>query len=118
VKGSRKAPGPWFPRSPAALPPVTVTDHAVVRWLQRVEGYDIEGLRRRMAASAAIGQAFGAGIVVVAGGKLVLQGDAVVTVLNRSQRRPGLIEAATEDEIAPVQRMPRRRRKRHFGRWP
>jgi hypothetical protein len=30
---------------------VHVTDHAVVRWLERVEGYDVEMVRRAIKAS-------------------------------------------------------------------
>jgi hypothetical protein len=62
-------------------PTVEVTDHAVIRWLERVERFDIVALRNQIAASAEIGIAHGARTVVIGGGKLVITDGAVVTVL-------------------------------------
>lgn len=62
-------------------PTVQVTDHAILRYLERVEGWDIAGLRNQLARSASVGLVYGARVVVIAGGKLVLQEDRVVTVL-------------------------------------
>jgi hypothetical protein len=70
---------------------VEVTDHAVVRWLERVEGYDVAAVRRRMAnlvfANPGVGQDR---VIEFDRGKLVLQ-DArvVVTVLDLTQRAKG-----------------------------
>jgi hypothetical protein len=35
---------------PAKPPRIRVTDHVLVRYLERVHGYDMEGLRRNIAA--------------------------------------------------------------------
>lgn len=89
------------------LPTVSVSDHAVLRWLERIEGVDIDGLRARIARSAEVGVAFGAGVVVVSGGKLILEGDVVVTVLRpRHVRRQelGRFEISIDGDIAPRRR--------------
>lgn len=94
-------------------PTVMVTDHAVVRWLERVAGFDITALRNQIAASAEIGLAHGAKTVVVSGGKLVLEGEAVVTVLRPYQIRSyeiGHLEISISDEIEIYRRAKRRRR--------
>lgn len=62
---------------------INVTDHAVLRYLQRRHQIDIEGLRRHMAGLAARGVEAGASGVIVEGVKLVLQGTVVVTVLEK-----------------------------------
>jgi len=93
--------------------PISVTDHAVVRWLERVEGFDVAALRRQIAASAAVGLAHGAAIVVVAGGKLILDGDVVVTVLRPTQvssAEIGRLQIEIAAEIEIYRRAKRRRR--------
>ncbi len=96
-------------------PPIAVSDHAVVRWFERVEGRDIEALREQIAASAAVGVAHGARIVVVSGGKLILDelGQTVITVLRpdhvRLQER-GRCVVTTSGEIASRRRPKGRRR--------
>lgn len=52
--------------------PVHVTDHAVLRWLQRVEGVDVDAIRRRIHKSALIGAEHGAANVVKDGVRFVL----------------------------------------------
>jgi hypothetical protein len=96
--------------------PISVSDHALVRWLQRVEGLDVEALRDQIAASAAVGVAYGARIVVVSGGKLILDepGESVVTVLRPDHVRrqeAGICEISVFDEISS-RRRPKRGRRR------
>ena len=62
---------------------INVTDHAVLRYLQRRLHLDMEGLRRHMAGLAASGVEAGASGVIVEGVKLVLHGNNVVTVLEK-----------------------------------
>ncbi len=91
---------------------VLVSDHAVLRWLERVEGLDIAALRNQIAASAAVGLAYGSRVVVVAGGKLILEGETVVTVLRPQHVRSeliGEIEISICGDIAS-RRRPKRRR--------
>lgn len=60
--------------------PVTVTDHAVLRYLERVVGLDIERLRSEMAV--ACHNSAGAPCVRVEGVRYIVRGSAVVTVLD------------------------------------
>jgi hypothetical protein len=68
--------------------PVHVTDHAVLRYLERVGGFDVEGLRldmqRRMTQSAAN---LGVQCVIVDGHRFVIKATkaelVVVTVLDK-----------------------------------
>lgn len=90
-----------------------VTDHAIVRWLERVEGLDVVALREQIARSAAVGLAFGSRIVVVSGGKLILEGATVVTVLRPAHTRRehlGEIEIEIAGDIASRRRPKGRRR--------
>ena len=68
-----------------------VTDHAVLRYLQRREGVDVEATRRRIADLVRRGVERGGRAVVVDGVKFVLEGSNVVTVIDRrwpAQSRP------------------------------
>lgn len=64
-------------------PCIHITDHAVLRYLERAHGVDVEGLRRKLAAHAAIGLEHGAVGVIVGSVKLVLVENTVPTVLRR-----------------------------------
>lgn len=66
-------------------PPIAVTDHAIIRWLERVERWDIAELRAYLARAARVGVDLGAEVVVVPRGKLILSADRVVTVLRADQ---------------------------------
>lgn len=96
--------------------PIPVTDHAVLRWLERIEGIDIAALRASIGRSGAVGLAFGATFVVVGGGKLVVADGKVVTVYPRDalESRIDAIEAAAPvvslQSITPIRRRKRRRR--------
>lgn len=94
-------------------PAVHVTDHALLRWLERVEGYDIEALRRRLALAARIGARHGAVGVILGAGRLVLRERVVKTVLRREHVRVDMIGAPQieldPDEIRPARKGRRRR---------
>lgn len=61
-----------------------VSDHAVIRYLERVWGVDIDGLRKRIERKAQPGVDLGACAVNVGDHKFVLDGPVVTTVLPRS----------------------------------
>lgn len=62
---------------------VEVTDHAVMRYLERVYHVDVEGLRRRIGKMADLGIVHGATRVNVGKARLVLEGNKVMTVTGR-----------------------------------
>lgn len=68
-------------KRPAPLP--SVPDHAVIRYLERAKGVDIEAVRRHIADLVKRGVAAGGDAVVVEGVKFVLRDNVVVTVLDR-----------------------------------
>lgn len=96
-------------------PLVHVSDHAIVRWLERVEGFDFSKLRVDLGRAGAVGVSYGAKIVVVAGGKLIVENDVVVTVVARDagETRPDVVEISepvvSMRSIAPMRRPKRRR---------
>ncbi len=61
-----------------------VTDHAVLRYLERAHGLDVEHFRAHIRELVTRGAAAGATGVIADGVKFVLQGDTVVTVLERT----------------------------------
>lgn len=64
-----------------ALP--AITDHAVVRYLERVKGIDIEATRSEIADIVKRGVALGAQSVLVDGMRYRLEGNHVVTVVEK-----------------------------------
>jgi hypothetical protein len=60
--------------------PITVSDHAVLRYLERVVGIDIEALRAEIAASC--GRSAGAPCVSVGHARYLVRGRVIVTVLD------------------------------------
>jgi hypothetical protein len=95
---------------------ILVSDHSVLRWLERIEGYDIEGLRADIARIAEIGIAHGAPVVIVGRGKVVMNATntAVLTVLPRhaaTKHENGRISATLDPQHEPEfkRRKPRRR---------
>lgn len=61
-----------------------VSDHAVLRWLERVHGMDIETIRREIGHKAAVALDHpGAEAVLVDGIKLQLREGVVTTVVER-----------------------------------
>lgn len=75
-------------------PPVRVSDHAVLRYLERAHGLDVAAVRRHLAGRAATGARLGAVGVTIENVKLLLEpGEhevVVVTVLKPAwpARRP------------------------------
>ena len=71
-------------------PTVRVSDHAVLRYLERVGGFEIEKLRQAMAARVALSATLGAHTVLIDGHRFVLKdamGEVVVaTVLDAGDR--------------------------------
>lgn len=62
-------------------PPANVSDHAVLRYLERVQGFDVEEVRRQIAATCARGVELGALAVTSNGFRYTLRGDVVTTVM-------------------------------------
>lgn len=71
-----------------APPPVIVTDHALVRWLERKHGIDMEGYRRILAAEVA--PFVGTSSVIIDGLSYAFDGNVLVTVKpkNNGTRAP------------------------------
>ena len=70
-------------------PRITVTNHAVLRFLERAHNLQVERLRTRIADIGADEAAQGARIVTHGGVQLVIEGDRVVTVLAAGMRPKG-----------------------------
>lgn len=94
-------------------PTIAVSDHAVLRWLERSAGLDIDAVRAAIAGCAEVGRGLGARIVVVQGVKLVLSADRrrVVTVLQRDQDHRDLVEPVEIDATIRLGRTAKRRRR-------
>lgn len=74
----------------AAIHP-TVSDHAVLRYLERAYGLDVDAVRAEMMTAIPIAIAFGARTVICHGVRLIISEDGcVVTALpgRRGGRRP------------------------------
>jgi hypothetical protein len=72
---------------------VEVTDHAVIRWLERDQGIDIDAMRAHLAARAIAGAELGATAVQLGKVRLILRDNGVlnsglpiVTVVTASPR--------------------------------
>lgn len=63
--------------------PVHVSDHALLRYLERAHDIDIEAVRRHIAGMAMNAAALGALSVKIEGIKIVLAKSRVPTVLDR-----------------------------------
>lgn len=71
----------------------TITDHALMRYLERVEGLDVEAIRRylltenvQVAASLTASSGTRSTVVHPDGFRLVLQGGKVVTCMGLAKR--------------------------------
>lgn len=66
-----------------------VSDHAVLRWLERVAGVDVEAVRRHLSVDAVDTAAkIGCGTVIMGDGvRLKLTGDVVSTVIEKKRRK-------------------------------
>ena len=67
-------------KRPAAVPAPVVTDHALVRYLERVVGIDVEAHRREVAGLVSVAVAHRAGALVHDGHRYCLIGVHVTTV--------------------------------------
>lgn len=74
--------------------PIMVSDHAVLRWLERVEGVDVARIRRRIRRAVINGVRLGAASIKLDGVeyRVVVQPDGapVVTTTVSRQERPHL----------------------------
>ena len=86
---------------------VEVTDHAVVRWLERAKGIDVAALRREIADLCEPAMLLGAVSVRVSGVKFQLAGNRVCTVVRTK---------SPENRHAPVLE-PRQSRASEKRRW-
>jgi hypothetical protein len=68
--------------------PVRITDHALIRYLERVKGVDVEALRREIAQVVARGHELGASAVRTDGFTYRIEAGRVVTI--HPQCRPSL----------------------------
>ena len=66
--------------------PMWVSDHAVLRWLERVEGIDPDVIRDRIRLAASIGVPDHDGYVHFGKGSLVIEQGKIITVLAIGQR--------------------------------
>ena len=66
-----------------------VTDHALVRYLERVEGMDVEGLRGQIGRTVQMGIEQGAHGVISGGMVYRLEGHSVVTIAHHHQSERG-----------------------------
>lgn len=80
---------------------ITVSDHAVLRWLERVEGVNVKAIRRRIQRSVRAACDHGASGARLDGVGFCLQyhddGEAVVTTTVSSHTRSHLAEPRRED---------------------
>lgn len=69
-------------------PAVRVSDHAVIRYLERVQGLDVDGLRDQVGHLVATGVEHGACGVNVDGYVYRIRGGVVTTVLHAHRADP------------------------------
>ncbi len=63
---------------------VRITDHAILRYLERAHGLDVDAVRRHMVGLAATAGELGAIAVTVENVKLRLEAGVCVTVMKRT----------------------------------
>lgn len=78
--------------------PTPVTDHAVIRYLERVKGIDIDAVRAEISAKCATGLEHGACGVIADGFEYRLEGAVIVTVqpATRPDKRTGRVRRRRE----------------------
>ncbi len=69
------------PSAKSATPEITVTDHAIVRFLERIVGLDIDSLREIIGNAAASGAEHGAPSVRALGARFMVRDNRVIFVL-------------------------------------
>ncbi len=84
-------------KRPGPVPAAIVTDHALVRYLERVVGIDVEAHRREVAELVGVAVAHGAGALVRDGHRYCLS-NAFVTTVKPVRRDPAFpVLRAIED---------------------
>lgn len=73
---------------------VVVTDHAVLRWLERAEGIDVEKMRRGIAQLCAPAAAAGASKFSAMGITFIIKGNTVVTATPNSSPSTAIVQGA------------------------
>jgi hypothetical protein len=66
-------------------PPVVVTDHAVIRYLERVRGLDVEAIRAEIAAECSAAVAVGATRLRRGDLDYRIRGKSITTIVARSR---------------------------------
>jgi len=71
-------------------PRLHVTDHAMLRWIERVHGVDVETLRRQLGhrLDAVCERHEGMSAVLVDGFRFVIERDTTVVTVLRTERAP------------------------------
>ncbi len=72
-------------------PSVRVSDHAVLRYLERVRGFEIESLRQNIAKRCESAASAGASSITIDGVVLLIEDGVVITTVQRKEgqsRRP------------------------------
>lgn len=77
--------------------PVAVTDHAVVRFLERVMGMDLSPVRELIRHEAEIGVRYSASGVRLQGIRYILQDGSVVTVVCHKPKSQEELDRRMED---------------------
>jgi hypothetical protein len=72
---------------PAPRPEVRVSDHAIIRWLEPVEGLDLDIIRADILAVAGAAAACGAKVLRKGGHTFILDRGAVITILPDDRRK-------------------------------
>lgn len=68
-------------------PRLSVTDHAVIRYLERVRGFDVEAVRREIGHIVDIAEPHEAACSVISGGhRYIISENRVITVTPQHQR--------------------------------
>lgn len=79
---------------------IEVTDHAIVRWLERVHGVDMDAVRAEIAAACRTGVSLGACSVKVQNVKFQLDENKVCTILLTSEHRSGPVKEPKRSRAA------------------
>lgn len=85
---------------PATAP--SIADHALLRFMERALGFDIDGLREQIltpAVKAAISA--GASCVTVDGFKMIVENNKIVTVVDKQKPKAKTLKPYERDTVYP-----------------
>lgn len=68
---------------------IIVSDHAVIRWLERAHGVDIDFFRTAIGARCGPAIQAGASALILPDGQFTFRGNIVTTFLSAEMRRQG-----------------------------